>query len=55
MKPADIDDFFQLLDDTYDLIGVGAAKVISAGAKTMFFQALTAYPLPTVRTALSAH
>lgn len=55
MKPADIDDFFQLLDDTYDLIGVGAAKVISAGAKTMFFQALAAYPLPTVRTALSAH
>lgn len=55
MRREDYDEFAQLLDDAYDLIGVGQGKVISAGAKAMFFQALAAYPLATVRTALSAH
>jgi len=55
MKEQDIDEFFQLLDDAYDLIGSGTGKVISAGAKAMFFQSLIEYPLPVVRTALSAH
>lgn len=55
MRREDYDEFAQLLDDAYDLIGVGQGKVISAGAKAMFFQALAAYPLPLVRTALSEH
>jgi hypothetical protein len=56
MQRADFDEFAQLLDDAYDLLGVGAAnKVISGGAKGMFFAALAAYPMATVRAALGAH
>lgn len=55
MQSNDYDDFAQLLDDAYDLIGVGANKVITGGAKSMFFAALAPYSLATVRAALSAH
>lgn len=55
MRTDDFDDFSALLDATYDLIGSGVNKLISAPAKTLFFQALAAYPLPIVRTALAAH
>lgn len=55
MHEEDFDEFAQLLDDVYDLIGVGANKVISGGAKGMFFAAMAKYPLETVRAALSAH
>ena len=40
MKPADREQFFNMLDTTYDLIGVGPAKIISPAAKAMFFQDL---------------
>lgn len=55
MQSSDYDDFAQLLDDAYDLIGVGANKVISGGAKSMFFAAMAPYSLTTVRAALAAH
>jgi hypothetical protein len=55
MQPNDFDAFAQPLDDAYDLIGVGANKVISGGAKSMFFAALAPYSLATVRAALGAH
>lgn len=55
MRTDDFDDFSALLDATYDLIGSGVNKLISAPAKTLFFQALAAYPLPVVRSALAAH
>ena len=55
MQANDYDDFAQLLDDVYDLIGAGANKVITGGAKSMFFAALAPYSLATVRAALGAH
>lgn len=55
MQASDFDEFAQLLDDAYDLIGAGANKVISGGAKSMFFAAMAKYSLPTVRAALAAH
>lgn len=55
MHSEDFDEFAQLLDDAYDLIGVGANKIISGGAKSMFFAAMAKYPLETVRAALNAH
>lgn len=55
MQANDYDDFAQLLDDVYDLIGSGANKVINGGAKSMFFAALAPYSLATVRAALGAH
>lgn len=55
MRNEDFDEFAQLLDDAYDLIGVGANKIISGGAKSMFFAAMAPYSLETVRAALSAH
>lgn len=55
MVERDFDEFAELLDAAYDLIGVGANKVIGAGAKSMFFAAMAKYPLATVRGALQAH
>lgn len=55
MRENDFEEFAKLLDDAYDLIGSGANKAIGAGAKVLFFAAMAAYPLPTVRAALSAH
>ncbi|SEN31586.1 hypothetical protein SAMN05428959_1011143 [Duganella sp. CF517] len=55
MHANDYDDFAQLLDDVYDLIGSGANKIIAGGAKSMFFAALAPYSLATVRAALGAH
>lgn len=56
MREDDYDEFAALLDGVYDLIGKSAqAKVISGQAKAIFFTALAGYPLPVVRTALSAH
>lgn len=55
MRSEDFDEFAQLLDDAYDLIGVGQNKIISGGAKSMFFAAMSKYPLEVVRAALSAH
>lgn len=56
MDKQDFKEFAELLDVTYDLIGkTAAAKVISAGAKAMFFEDLERYPLDLIRAALSAH
>ena len=56
MRSDDFDEFAELLDGVYDLIGkTPAAKVVSATAKALFFQALADYPLPVVRKALSVH
>jgi hypothetical protein len=55
MVERDFDEFAELLDSAYDLIGSGANKVISAGAKSMFFAAMATYSLETVRGALNAH
>lgn len=55
MKPTDANAFFQLLDTTYDLIGVGPAKIISPAAKAMFFTDLQRYPLDLIEAALAAH
>lgn len=55
MQANDYDEFAQMLDDCYDLIGSGTNKVISGGAKSMFFASLAPYSLVTVRAALGAH
>lgn len=55
MHTNDYDEFAQLLDDAYDLIGVGNNKIISGGAKSMFFAAMAPYSLATVRAGLAAH
>jgi hypothetical protein len=55
MRSEDQAEFFALLDATYDLIGVGPAKVISASAKALFFQDLRGYPLQHIKGALAAH
>jgi hypothetical protein len=55
MVERDYDEFADMLDSAYDLIGSGANKVISAGAKSMFFAAMSTYPIETVRAALNAH
>lgn len=55
MNQADAQAFFELLDVTYDVIGVGPAKIISPAAKAMFFEDLERYPLDLIKAALSAH
>ena len=55
MHSQDFDEFSRLLDDAYDLIGSGANKVISGGAKALFFNAMAPYSLDQFRAALSAH
>ena len=55
MRNEDYDEFAVLLDEAYDLIGSGQNKVISGGAKSLFFKALANYPLAAVRKALVAH
>lgn len=56
MRREDFDEFSDLLDGVFDLIGkTPAAKAVSATAKALFFQALAEYPLPAVRAALGAH
>lgn len=56
MTENDIDDFFDLLDGVYDLIGkTPAARVISPGAKEMFFRAVRQHSLADVRAALDHH
>jgi hypothetical protein len=55
MNQSDAPAFFQLLDTTYDLIGVGPAKIISPAAKAMFFTDLQNYPLHLIEAALAAH
>lgn len=56
MTDADIDQFFELLDATYDLMGkTPAAKIISAGSKALFFEALREYPIEQIRVAMAAH
>jgi hypothetical protein len=55
MTPHDAPRFFELLDLTYDMIGVGPAKVISPAAKAMFFQDLGRYPLELLEASLAAH
>lgn len=47
--------FFELLDLTYDMIGVGPAKIISPAAKAMFFTDLERYPLELISGSLAAH
>lgn len=55
MNQDEAPEFFTMLDTTYDLIGVGPAKVISAAAKAMFFEDLQHYPLHLIKSALQAH
>jgi len=55
MNPHDANAFFELLDLTYDMIGVGPAKIISAKAKKMFFEDLERYPLDLIEASLTAH
>lgn len=56
MRREDYDEFAQLLDAAFDLIGkTPAAKVVSATSKALFFQALADYPLPQVRAAIGTH
>jgi hypothetical protein len=55
MFESDYDEFAALLDDAYDLIGSGPNKIVGAGAKSLFFMAMSKYPLSAVRAALSAH
>lgn len=56
MRPEDFDEFAQLLEATFDMIGKSpAAKSISAGAKALFFSDMARFPLPLVRSALAAH
>lgn len=55
MNQSDAARFFELLDLTYDMIGVGAGKIISPAAKAMFFQDLERYPLDLIEGALAAH
>lgn len=52
----DMDQFFDLLDATYDLLGkTPAAKIISAGSKEIFFNALRHFTIEEVRAGLNAH
>lgn len=55
MNQSDAKAFFELLDLTYDIIGVGANKIISPAAKKMFFTDLERYPLDLIEAALAAH
>lgn len=56
MRPDDYDEFAQLLDATFDMIGKSpAAKVISPAAKALFFSDLQRFPLSLVRSAMAAH
>lgn len=55
MNQSDAPAFFEMLDTTYDLIGVGPAKIISPAAKAMFFTDLQMYPLHLIEQALAAH
>lgn len=49
------DEFMQLLDDAYDLIGSGNNKIISGGAKSMFWNAMQPFTIEQFRAALNAH
>ena len=44
-----------MLDLTYDMIGVGPAKIISPAAKAQFFTDLERYPLNLIDASLAAH
>lgn len=55
MFKTDYDKFAELLDLTYDMIGVGPAKIISPAAKAMFFTDLERYPLDLIEASLAAH
>lgn len=56
MTENDIDPFFEMLDEVYDLMGkTQQAKIISAGAKAMFFRAVAHHSLADVREALDHH
>lgn len=55
MDKHDYTEFSRLLDDAYDLIGVGQNKVISGGAKSMFFRAMEPYNIEVFQAALNAH
>ena len=55
MHSRDFEEFSRLLDDAYDLIGSGQNKIISGGAKALFFNAMAPFSLDVFRAALSAH
>lgn len=56
MNEHDIDPFFVMLDEVYDLMGkTQQAKIISAGAKAMFFRAVAHHSLAEVQAALDYH
>lgn len=56
MNNEDFKPFSKLLDAAYELLGkTPAARVISAGSKALFFNAVKHYTLEQVSSALSAH
>lgn len=56
MQNEDFKPFSELLDAAYDLLGkTPAARVISAGSKALFFNAVKHYSLEQVSGALAAH
>ncbi|MBV8649703.1 hypothetical protein [Paludibacterium sp.] len=56
MQNEDFKAFSELLDAAYDLLGkTPAARVISAGSKALFFNAVKHYSLEQVSGALAAH
>lgn len=56
MTENDIDEFFLMLDEVYDLMGkTPAAKIISASSKAIFYRTLCGYTLEEIRAAIDAH
>lgn len=55
MSPGETNKFLELLDLTYDMIGVGQAKIISQAAKLQWVKDMSAYPLDLLDAALTAH
>lgn len=56
MQRDDFAEFSTLLDGVFDLLGkTPAAKIVSAPAKAIFFQALAQHPMQAVRSALGVY
>lgn len=56
MTEDDIDDFYLLLDETFDVLGkTPSAKMVSESAKVIFFRACAEHSLDDVRAALYHH
>lgn len=56
MRENDFDEFTQLLQAAFDLLGkTPAAKVVSPTVQALFFQSLAEFPMPAVRAALATY